>query len=71
MKVNLAERAGFEPARPFLEAYSLSRGALSATPPPLLQECLVRINQNRIQVSVGRSGKSTEYFLEGVGKGQK
>ena len=32
----MAERAGFEPARPFLQAYSLSRGALSAAQPPLL-----------------------------------
>jgi hypothetical protein len=32
----LAEREGFEPSKGFLNPYSLSRGAPSATRPPLL-----------------------------------
>jgi hypothetical protein len=36
MRKYLAEREGFEPSKGFLNPYSLSRGAPSATRPPLL-----------------------------------
>ena len=35
----MAEREGFEPSRPLKRAYSLSRGALSASQPSLRSPC--------------------------------
>ena len=67
LRVQMAERGGFEPPKRS-PAYSLSRGAPSATRPPLHRDYVLRYFKRKRQLTVRPTGESkrlTLAFLSG------
>jgi hypothetical protein len=64
LKAYLAEREGFEPSMGFLNPYSLSRGAPSATRPPLRNSIEPGAVCGRIRSCTGER-KDTVFMLSG------